>query len=131
MEFEWPASTIIHKSPDDSPNQAVLFELTAQWNALLLQIYGWIPEPYNSTKLPADMPTSLKNYINESSMSQKEKDGMIWFNCEGENPADIENIGPITYYPRPGVPEYFFPYKNQAGYRSPAVFAHFENPKRN
>jgi len=95
----------------------------------LNKIYGWLPEPYNSTKLPADMPESLKKYINESDMPAKKKDGMIWFSCEGENPADRENIGPIKYYPEPGVPTYFYPYKNQKGYHSPAVFAHFEEPK--
>ena len=63
-------------------------------------------------------------------MPSKKKDGMIWFSCEGENPADRENIGPIKYYPDPGVPTFFYPYKNQDGYHSPAVFAHFEDPKR-
>ena len=76
------------------------------------------------------MPEALKKYINESDMPAKKKDGMIWFSCEGENPADRENIGPIKYYPEPGVPSYFYPYKNQDGYHSPAVFAHFEEPKR-
>ena len=76
------------------------------------------------------MPEYLTKYINESTMSQKEKDGMVWISCEGENPADKEHIGPIDYFPYPGVPSYFYPYKNQDGYHSPAVFAHFKNPKR-
>ena len=76
------------------------------------------------------MPQDIKNIINDTSMPSKKKDGMIWFSCEGENPADRENIGPIKYYPDPGVPTYFYPYKNQDGYHSPAVFAHFEEPKR-
>ena len=54
---------------------------------------------------------------------------VIWFTCEGENPADIENIGELTYYPYPGVADYYFPYKNQRGYLSPAVFVHLSNPK--
>ena len=62
---------------------------------ILLQIYGWIPKIYNSTKLPDSMPDSLKKYINDSSMPQKKKDGMVWFSCEGENPADVEHIGEI------------------------------------
>ena len=41
------------------------------------------------------MPDSLKKYINDSSMPQKKKDGMVWFSCEGENPADVEHIGEI------------------------------------
>jgi hypothetical protein len=54
---------------------------------------------------------------------------VIWFTCEGENPADIENMGDITFYPYQGVADYFFPYKNQRGYLSPAVFVHVSNPK--
>ena len=54
---------------------------------------------------------------------------MVWMSCEGENPADVENIGKINYYPYPGIPAYFFPYKNQIGYKSPIVFAHLESPK--
>ena len=55
---------------------------------------------------------------------------VIWFTCEGENPADIENLGEISYYPYQGVADYFYPYKNQRGYLSPAVFLHLKNPKR-
>jgi len=95
----------------------------------LNKIYGWEPETYNHTKLPADMPDDIKNWVATSEIPAKDKDGMVWFSCEGENPADIENIGDIDWYPKPGVPQYFFPYKNQDGYLSPAVFAHFKNPK--
>ena len=55
---------------------------------------------------------------------------VIWFTCEGENPADIENLGEISYYPYQGVADYFYPFKNQRGYLSPAVFLHLKNPKR-
>lgn len=96
----------------------------------LNKIYGWLPEVYNHTKLPESMPDDLKNFISTSSMDPKQKDGMVWFSCEGENPADIEHIGKIDWYPQPGVPQYFFPYKNQDGYLSPIVFAHFTKPKQ-
>ena len=76
------------------------------------------------------MPEALTKHISESTLPQAHKDKMIWFSCEGENPADKEHIGPIDYYPNMGVPTYFYPYKNQEGYNSPAVFAHFSNPKR-
>jgi len=96
----------------------------------LNKIYGWVPEPYKSSELPDDMPETLKTYINETQdLKEKEKDSMIWFSCEGENPADKEHIGHIDYYPKPGVPSYHYPYTNQEGYHSPAVFAHFKNPK--
>jgi hypothetical protein len=94
----------------------------------LFQIFGWLPETYNSTKLPADMPKSLTDYIKTADKDMADR--MVWFSCEGENPADRENLGAIDWYPYPGVPDYFFPYRNQAGYLSPGVFAHLKNPKR-
>ena len=94
---------------------------------LFFQIYGWEPEPYNIT-LPDEAPQSLKQAV-ASAEDAKKKGGMVWFSCEGENPADVENIGKINYYPRMGIPTYYFPYKNQKGYKSPIMFAHLENPK--
>ena len=54
----------------------------------------------------------------------------VWLECDGENPADRENIGGITYYPTNGVSANFYPYLNQKGYLSPVVFAHLDNPRR-
>lgn len=54
----------------------------------------------------------------------------VWVSCEGENPADIENVGPIKYYPRRGFPGYFYPFENSEGYLSPLVAVHFERPVR-
>ena len=52
----------------------------------------------------------------------------VWLSCEGEKPADRENIGPIEYIPRRGFPGYFYPYKNTAGYMSPLVAVYFKQP---
>lgn len=54
----------------------------------------------------------------------------VWVSCEGENPADLENIGPIKYIPNQGFPGYYFPYENSEGYLSPLVAVHFERPMR-
>jgi hypothetical protein len=53
----------------------------------------------------------------------------IWVSCEGESPADVENIGPIKYIPKRGFPGYFYPYKNSEGYLSPVMAVHFERPR--
>jgi sodium/potassium-transporting ATPase subunit beta len=53
----------------------------------------------------------------------------IWVSCEGESPADVENIGPVTYIPGRGFPGYFYPYKNSEGYLSPVMAIHFERPR--
>lgn len=55
---------------------------------------------------------------------------MVWVSCEGENPADVENIGSIQYIPRRGFPSYYFPYLNTEGYLPPLVAVYFENPRR-
>lgn len=54
----------------------------------------------------------------------------IWVSCEGENPADVENVGPIKYIPSSrGFPGYFYPYENSEGYLSPVIAIHFERPR--
>ncbi|KAH8409929.1 hypothetical protein KR009_001258 [Drosophila setifemur] len=97
----------------------------------LNKIYGWIPEYYNnSNDLPENMPSSLKTYIGEVEKTQAHKLNTIWVSCEGENPADQENIGAINYLPIRGFPGYFYPYQNSEGYLSPLVAVHFQRPKR-
>lgn len=98
----------------------------------LNRIYGWKPEPYeNVTEIPSDAPSSLTEEIRALTKDSPKMMGqMIWLSCEGENPADKENIGAISYYPYPGFPTYHYPYEKQKDYLSPAVFAHLKNPKR-
>lgn len=48
--------------------------------------------------------------------------------CEGETVSDKELIGPMSYWPIPGFPGYFFPFENSEGYLSPLVAIHFERP---
>jgi len=52
----------------------------------------------------------------------------VWISCKGETPTDLENIGPIIYYPSHGFPNYFFPYKGQDGYLEPIIALYFERP---
>jgi len=88
----------------------------------LNRIYAWKPDPYlNATveEPPKDMPQSLKDIINGT---------MVYISCEGENPADKENIGPVSVYPGPGIENYYFPFTNQPGYLSPFVFVQFLKP---
>lgn len=50
---------------------------------------------------------------------------VVWVSCEGENPADVENIKARDYYPRMGFPWYYFPFKNINGYVPPIVAVQF------
>lgn len=120
----------------------------------LNKIYGWKPELYNTTEnLPDKMPTSLKNEINSTITGPNPDEvsihylffpyfffflkillffqaNKIWVSCEGENPADIEHIGAVKYYPTNGFPYFYFPYENSEGYMSPLVAVHFSKLKR-
>jgi sodium/potassium-transporting ATPase subunit beta len=93
----------------------------------LNKIYNWHPEFYNkSSDLPEVMPADLQSKILGNSDKANE---MIWISCEGENPADIENLGPINYIPQRGFPGYFYPFQNQKGYMPPVLAINFERPK--
>lgn len=95
----------------------------------LNKIYNWRPEFYNdSTNLPDKMPEELKNHIRNENELNKKALNTVWVSCEGENPADVENIGSIQYIPRRGFPGYFFPYNNVEGYLSPIIAIWFEKP---
>jgi sodium/potassium-transporting ATPase subunit beta len=91
----------------------------------LNRIYGWTPEPYTAKdKLPSDMPLDLQKRINDTPAEQPH----VWFSCDGENPADKENLGNVEYIPNQGIPTYFFPFMNQHGYQSPFIFVRLANP---
>lgn len=97
----------------------------------LNKIYGWIPEYYNKTAdLPAKMPKQLREIIAGEEVETPYTLNTVWVSCEGENPADIENMGPIAYYPRQGFPGYYYPYKNSEGYLSPLIAVHFKRPNK-
>jgi sodium/potassium-transporting ATPase subunit beta len=53
----------------------------------------------------------------------------VWIDCQGENPADRENLGPVIYHPTNGISKNYFPYRNQEGYLSPAIFVEFTQVK--
>lgn len=54
----------------------------------------------------------------------------VWVSCVGENPVDVEQLGPIAYYPQQGFPGYYFPFNNTEGYLSPLVAIEFQRPQR-
>lgn len=92
----------------------------------LNKIFDWVPEFYNDTQnLPEEMPESLKGFIRTRAPREL---NTVWVSCEGENPSDKENIGPIVMFPTRGIPGFYFPYKNQPGYLSPVVAIWFERP---
>jgi len=68
------------------------------------------------------------NKIFEFIPKLKGKTDYLQIHCEGEHPADKDNIGPVNYYPKDGFDMKYFPYLNQPNYLSPIVFVKFEKP---
>uniref|UniRef100_A0A0A1WGW0 Sodium/potassium-transporting ATPase subunit beta-2 n=1 Tax=Zeugodacus cucurbitae TaxID=28588 RepID=A0A0A1WGW0_ZEUCU len=92
----------------------------------LNKIYNWEPAMYNESKnLPVEMPVELQNHIKEKESLRPNQTSVVWISCEGENPADVENIKARDYYPRMGFPGYYFPFKNIEGYVQPIVAVQF------
>ncbi|KOX71436.1 Sodium/potassium-transporting ATPase subunit beta [Melipona quadrifasciata] len=84
--------------------------------------FDWVPECYNrSSNLPEDMPTELKQTVQNSPKPH------IWLSCDGANNVDKEHIGKIEYIPLPGFPVQYFPFTGQPGYLSPIVALKFKN----
>lgn len=92
----------------------------------LNRIFGVPNEYYESEEdFPEDMPDELKRHIKR----QPKPWNKTWISCAGENPADRESLGKISYYPKErGLGSEYFPYEGQYHYMSPLVAVQFENP---
>ncbi|CAD6241145.1 GSCOCG00009168001-RA-CDS [Cotesia congregata] len=96
----------------------------------LNKIFDWVPEYYQLSELPSDMPKKLVNHI--KSYGNSSELNTVWVSCQGEEAEDRESLGPIQYFPKiQGFPGYYYPYKNINGYLSPLVAVNFERPTRN
>ncbi|XP_012259401.2 sodium/potassium-transporting ATPase subunit beta-2-like [Athalia rosae] len=90
---------------------------------------GWIPAYYNESKsLPEVMPGYLRSMITAQESSRPDQLNTVWLSCEGEMPADAENIGPIRFLPIAGFPGYYTKNVDVAGYLPPIVAVMFERP---
>jgi len=81
----------------------------------LNKIFDWMPVAFNATNRPPEL-------------GNRWDPRYVGVTCEGENPIDQENIGPLEYFPPEGFPVNFYPYLNQEGYRSPLVMVKFTKP---
>jgi len=90
----------------------------------LNKIYGWIPKsgPLQSPGAP--------------NISATETGRNIYVTCTGAQPADNDVLSDIKYYsllhPRGhpsygGIPNYFFPYRNDKGHIQPFVLVQFSS----
>lgn len=91
------------------------------------KVYGWIPEPFTEAALNDSSNTHAQEA--KQKLGDRLDEDYVGITCEGENEADADSMGNVTYYPRLGFPSAFYPYKNQDNYRPPIVFVRFNNPK--
>lgn len=96
----------------------------------LSQNRDWTPEFYNTSSLPDEMPEFLKEDIKNNVNTNRRNWQMIWVSCEGKSQMDIENIGPIAYYPRKGFPGYFYPCQSDGRCTEPLIAIQFQRPAR-
>jgi len=84
---------------------------------------GDVEEP----ALPPALIEMMRNQLEKESDPARQYDiaRSVWTYCDGENPADKENIGQITYYPMAGIPSYYFPFNRQENYVSPYLMVQF------
>jgi sodium/potassium-transporting ATPase subunit beta len=99
----------------------------------LNKIFSWNPQYYqNEEELPAKMPESLKSHI-KGRIARRESLEVVWVSCEGENPADIENLGKGVIFKslsgEQGFLGKYFPFTNQPGYLQPLVAVQFSSVK--
>lgn len=111
----------------------------------LNRIFSWEPEPFGLNKrgqydpdlllrdldAQKSLPKWLRDHITQGVKRDSNPSSFldtIWVSCAGENINDQETLGPVVYYPRPGIPGYYFPFHKQLGYQSPFVFVQFVKP---
>ncbi len=78
-------------------------------------------------EFPEDMPEELRRHILRQPFKEQ-----VWINCAGENPADVEAMGPLMYFPSSrGFPSQYFPFNNppEKNYESPVVAVQFRRPR--
>lgn len=93
----------------------------------LNRIYGWEPEYYDDiNNLPDNMPEDLVEHIKSLPENERKQ---LWVSCNGQYALDKEIIGPISYFPRRGLPSYYYPYTNTPGYLSPLVAVNLARPE--
>lgn len=90
------------------------------------KIFGWLPIPFNKSDF--DDTNNTKAQEAKRRLGDRFSPDHIGVSCEGENDADLDNIGPMRFFPEKGFPTYFFPFVNQENYKPPLVFVKFDSP---
>lgn len=90
------------------------------------KIMGWVPECYTKEEIDElpDMPEDLKEKIKK--LTTVEASSNIWVSCWTATDSGEHNVT-VSYDGHFGFPNYYFPYNNQQGYRSPFIALQVSN----
>ncbi|GFG37268.1 hypothetical protein Cfor_10961 [Coptotermes formosanus] len=98
----------------------------------LSHVFEWMPEYYKSSEsLPQEMPDDLKDKISDTLSHSPNEAKKVWLSCGGKNEEDKKLLGTVVYFPERGFPGYYYPFRNQIGFRSPVVAVQIVNPTPN
>lgn len=92
------------------------------------QIYGWMPEPYQSKE---EVPIEIRD------LWQPSMKNFVLIKCFGQYPTDqdhvyqIDHISILGNKAIGGIPIYYYPFFNQPGYRQPYIWAQFTKIESN
>lgn len=78
------------------------------------RIFNWIPECYDASELPEDMPDDLKEYIQAQNQAEPKQ---VWISCEDEKNNDTT----LEYPWGRGLSSVHYPFHSTDGYKSPFV----------
>jgi len=95
------------------------------------KIIDWRPDPMDLSFIDKRswIPDTIRDAMHENHKGYEDNlNDRVWIECHGMDPADKENLGPVTYYPEMGVPTAWFPYRNQPDYLSPLMFIELGAP---
>ncbi|KAH9384348.1 hypothetical protein HPB48_026355 [Haemaphysalis longicornis] len=83
-------------------------------------VSGWDPEPPSLNDSSQVLPEELQPLL---------KPELLPLHCDGDTPADRENIGDLVYSPYQGFRTEFFPYTGHRDYMPPLVAVQFRRPE--
>jgi len=89
------------------------------------KVYDWEPAAFDNETLNTEFGEEAQKALGDRLTFTD-----IGVTCEGENDADIDNLGGIQFYPDSGYQFQYFPYKNEQLYRAPLVFAKFSGAQK-
>jgi len=93
----------------------------------LNRVFGWSPALVDANE---DNTTAWYRDATKALGLRGPNSDYIGVSCEGENDGDVDNMGPVEFFPKLGFHRHHYPYENQKPYRAPIVFAKFQNPTR-